>query len=205
MNSKWLRRSFAASVHRHDARQVALGEIPDVVVLADDEALLAAIGAGIDPAVHLQDHRPLCKRQLRVRVRDGDHGLRPVRRSMQELPPVRAERDERDDVHFLAALLECALERAAVGGGDEQLVLDAMRTCSSGRLARKRSTGPGSVALGEELVQLVVQRADALGDRHVLRDPRQVAAVFLGAVEGLGQPGGQTLPVLPRSGPGPRT
>ena len=123
MKSRWLRRSFAAKRHGDDVRQLALREVPDVVVLADDEALPVSIRPRIDPAVHLQDHGPLRQRELRVRVRDGDHGLRPVRRSMQELAPVRAERDEGDDVHFFAAILERALERTAVGGRDEQLVL----------------------------------------------------------------------------------
>ncbi len=74
-------------------------------------------------------------------------------------------------------------------------MLDAVRTCVLRETREKALDRTGLLILGEELVQLVVQRPDALGDRHVLRDSRQIAAVFLGAVEGLGQPGGQTLPV----------
>ena len=45
---------------------------------------------------------------------------------------------------------------------------------------------PRLVAFDEELVQLVVQRADSLRDGDILRDPRQVAAMLFGAVERLG-------------------
>ena len=182
--------------HGDDVRQLALREVSDVVVLADDEAFPTTVGAWIDPAMHLEDHGPLGKGELRVRVWNGHHGLRPVRRSMQELPPIRAERNERDDVHVLAALAECDFERAAIGGGDEQLVLDAMRTCVLWKGREKTLDRARFLVLGRELVQLVVQRSDALGDRHVLRDSRQVAAVFLWALEGVGQPVGQTLPAL---------
>jgi hypothetical protein len=119
---------------------------------------------------------------------------------VEKLSAVRAERNERDDVHFFAAVIECALQRAAVRGRDEELVLGAVGT---GLLRKSRQEAlyrARLITFGEELVQLVVQRADALGDRHVLRDPRQIAAVLLGAIEGLGQPRGQALPVL-RGGP----
>ena len=98
--------------HGHDVREVALRQIPDVVVLADDEALAVAFGARIDSAVHLEDHRPLGQRELRVGVRDGDDRLGAVGRPVEELSSVRAERDERDDVDLFSALLERALESA---------------------------------------------------------------------------------------------
>ena len=36
-------------------------------------------------------------------------------------------------------------------------------------------------------MQLVVQRANTLGDGHVLRDARQVAPMLLGAIERVGE------------------
>ena len=123
---------------------------------------------------------------------------------MEELAAVRAERDEGDDVHFFAAILECALERTPVGSRDEQLVLGPTSPGQLGQAGQEALDRAGIVALGEEIVQLVVQRTDSLSHSHVLRDPRQVAAVLFGQIEGLGQPAREALPVL-RRGPGPRT
>src|SRR6266550_9164801 len=115
---------------------------------------------------------------------------------MEKLSAVRAERDEGDDVHFFAAILERALERAAVGSRDEQLVLGAASAGMLGEASEEALDGAGLIALGEEIVQLVVQRTDSLGDRHVLRDSRQVAAMLFGQIEGLGQPAREALPVF---------
>ena len=54
---------------------------------------------------------------------------------------------------------------------------------------------PGLRVLCVQLVQLVVERPDALGRRDVLRDPRQVATVFFRAVERFGKPAREVLAV----------
>ena len=62
--------------HRDDGGDVRAGEIVDVVVLGDDEALPFTLRPAVDLAVDLQDHRPLVERQARVRVREVDDGRR---------------------------------------------------------------------------------------------------------------------------------
>ena len=58
----------------------------------------------------LQDHRPALERDLRVRIREVDHACRALRRAVQELPAIAAQRDVRDHVERLARLAEGALE-----------------------------------------------------------------------------------------------
>src|SRR5207244_9399493 len=105
--------------HGNDVGELALGEVSDVVVLADDEALTAAVRPVVDTAVHLENDRPVCERELGVRVRDRDNRLRAVRSPMEESSSVRPDGDERDKVELLSKVLEGSLERMAVAGRDE--------------------------------------------------------------------------------------
>ena len=71
--------------HRQRARDLGVGEVADVVVLGDDEALPPATVAAVEPAVELEDDRPLLERELRrIRVRDVDDGRAAVGADMAE-------------------------------------------------------------------------------------------------------------------------
>ena len=172
--------------YRKDVREFALSQIADVVVLADDEALSAALSVQVDPAVHLEDDGPVREREVGVRVRNRDHGLGAVWRAVHELAAVRPSRHERDHVCILAGLLEGALHGVPVARGDDHRLIDF--TCPHElRQARDETLdGPGVDGLREQIVQLVVERADSLRHSHVLRNARQVASMFLGAVERIG-------------------
>src|SRR5919202_3583821 len=93
-----------AERHRHDARDLGLGEVLDVVVLGDDEALpLALVRALADLTVELEDDRAALERQLgRVRVRNFDQRSGSVRREVAELAPIPPGGEVRDNVELLA-------------------------------------------------------------------------------------------------------
>src|SRR5439155_14401570 len=97
---------------RHGERtgNVGRGEVVEVVVFADDEALPLASGAAVDAAVDLEDHAPPLERDIRVRIRRLDDDRGPVGARVQELPLVSSDREVRDDVELAARRPERLLE-----------------------------------------------------------------------------------------------
>ena len=122
-----------------------LREVVDVVVLADDEALPLALGAAVDAAVDLEDHRAPVERELGVGVRDLDDGRGAVGGDVQELAAVPPEREVGDDVELLARARERLLERVVEVRRHDQLAA-ARRAPAAARRARPaaRWTGPGA-------------------------------------------------------------
>ena len=161
-------------------RQPSAGEVVDVVVLADDEALPSRAGAAVDLAVDLQDHRPpssgssayaFGRSITRARRRLGGGGTSPRSRprrgtrrrrsSPRPRTPARARgRSRRDD----------RLAHPARGARRKR--------------ASARCTGARLVVSLEEGVQLVVERPDAVpSSRRTAPRWASSAAVLRRAVE----------------------
>jgi hypothetical protein len=73
---------------------------------------MAAIGAGIDSAVHLQITGRSARETPAYAFGTATTVSGPVGRLMEKLSAVRAERDEGDDVHFFAAILRMRFSSA---------------------------------------------------------------------------------------------
>ena len=91
-----------------------LGEVVDVVVLADDEALTLAVGAGRPRRGSCRIDRPLLERYATYAFGTSIDARARRRPAVQELPAVAPDREVRDDVERLASVVERALERAVV-------------------------------------------------------------------------------------------
>ena len=109
--------------HGNGARKVGLGEVVDVVVLGDDEALPLTFGSAVDLTVELQDHAAAFEREFgRIEVRQIDQRSVAAGIDMTELPARGPCRQVGDDVELLARRQERAFECEVVARGDEQLV-----------------------------------------------------------------------------------
>src|SRR6266516_6560234 len=113
---------FRGEGHWNNVRKLGLGEIADVVVLADYEALAPPVGFQVDLAVDLQNHWPLGKRKFTVRVRDRDESLGPIGPAVHKPATVVADGDIRDNVYVFARLLEGPAQSPSVAGSDEKLL-----------------------------------------------------------------------------------
>src|SRR5205814_2167420 len=102
---------------------------------------------------------------------------------VEELAAVRPGGDVRDDVEILPDRDECALERVVEVRGEKQRILRARGTEENWKRGHELVHVSRRTLAAEELVQLVVQRAHALLERHQLRDATQ-AAVALEPVAG---------------------
>src|SRR5882724_4017521 len=106
----------------HRTRDVAPGEVVDVVILGDDEALPLALRAAIDLAVELENHGALLERQLgRVSIREVDQPACAVWADVTELAAIRTRGNVGDDVERLAGLEEGGFEPEVVARRHEQL------------------------------------------------------------------------------------
>ena len=118
------------------------------------------------------------ERKVGVRVRSVDHRGSAVRREVQELAAIAADRDVRDDVELLPGFAERALEREVVARRDDQLSCGAPCARSTpASSASNRCTAPRLEVRVEERVELVVERAEPALHGDVLRDARQIMTV----------------------------
>ena len=128
---------------------------------------------------------------------------------MEELPPVTSERHERDDVVLLAGVRERPLEHAVEPGGQEQLTGQPARA-QERRERRERPVQRARARIrGVELVQLVVERPDAVRDGDPLGHAREAPRALRRAAEAPGKMLRRRLPA-PGAGddppaPGPST
>ena len=109
---------------------------------------------------------------------------------MDELPPVRAERQIGDDVELFARLGKRPLEQLVDVGRDDQLARRLALAEHSGKLGQQPVHGAGLAVAVEQRVQLVVERTDALQQRDVLGDVGEVVRMLGRTVEALRQVGG---------------
>src|SRR5262249_5275325 len=108
------------------AREIRLRQVPDVVVLRDDEALPLTRVVANDLPVDLQDYGSALETELgRVRVRELDQRPVSIGRDVTEPPPVPARREIRDDIELLSRIGKCLLERSVVARGHDQLMRNA--------------------------------------------------------------------------------
>ena len=126
---------------RHEARNVRLREVVDVIVLRDGEALPAALGLTVYLAEQLEDHGSVVESDARVGVRHFDDGGVALGADVEEPPLVTTERDVGDDVDPLLRVGERTLEREVEVRSDDQLARRSALTKHRGHI-RERSVAP---------------------------------------------------------------
>ena len=122
---------------REDDGDLGLGEVVDVVVLADDEALPLALGPPVDAAVDLEDHRAALEREVGVGVRDVDERRVAVGGDVQELAAVPARARCRRRRRTPRRPPERALERVVEVRRDDQLMRPAARSQQASELGQR--------------------------------------------------------------------
>ena len=129
---------------RHEARNVRLRQIVDVVVLRDGEALPATLGLTVDLAEQPENHGSVVERDPRVSVRHVDDGGVALGRHVKEPPLVPTERDVRDDVDPLVRVGERTLEHQVEIRRDDQLARRFALTKQLGHIREGTLHRPGS-------------------------------------------------------------
>jgi hypothetical protein len=145
-------------------------QVADVIVLGDDEALALPAGRSIHAAAQPEDDRALLGRRVRVGVGDLDQCGAPVGSPVPEAAAVPPGRDVADDIGVLVRLVEGPLEGRVVPGRDDQERGCGVSTKQSGQRCDEAVRQRRLIVNIEDVVQLVPQRAVAVGDGHVLRD-----------------------------------
>ena len=146
----------------HEAADISLCEVVDVVVLGDRKAFPLAIGLAVDLAEQSQDDGSLIQRNPGVRVRDLDDRRLAVARDVQEATLVTPAGNVRDDVDVLARIRERPLERKVEIRRQHERAGCTMVTGEPCSLC-ERTVHEARVEVAiQEVVQLVVERADAL-------------------------------------------
>ena len=124
---------------------------------------------------------------------------------MQELALVPPDGEVRDDVEPAVRVAEGLLEQLVEARRDHELMRHAARGERPFEQGEPRMHPAGRAVAVEQLMELVVERANPLRQRDVLRAPRQVASVLGRALERAGEMGDEllgrreaVLPVLAR-------
>jgi hypothetical protein len=172
-----------------------VGEVLDVVVLADHEAVLRLV-APVDRAMDLEDHGVRVRRQLGVLVGALDEPPVAVGRTVDEAAAFRAAGHVDDNVVGLRRLVERPLHNVVVVGGDDELVAAPIAVSLEGRGQRSEEAVEGvrRVVGVEDIAQVLVQRALAAGQVDVLGDANEIGAIVERVAELIGEEACQFRP-----------